>query len=190
MHNRPLLGVLLLAMAAPGCVPVIVAGGATAAAMAHDRRSAGKFMDDELVEVKVGSAVNSDRELADRTHVNATSVNGTLLLTGEAPTPEMRDRILAKVGEVAGVSRTMNEIRIAEPSAFRDRSDDTWITGKVRAKLIGLKSLDSSQIKVVTESHVVYLMGLVYRREGELTTDAARTVGGVERVVKLFEYLD
>lgn len=191
MRRVALPALLLVAVAAPGCAPVIVAGGGAAAAvMASDRRAAGAFVDDELIELKTGSAVNADRELKERVHINATSVNGVLLLTGETPTPALHERVLARVRTVEKVKRVVDEIRVAEPSAFRDRSDDTWRTGKVRAKLAGVQSLDSKHVKVVTENDVVYLMGLVYRREGELATDAARSVGGVARVVQLFEYVD
>jgi osmotically-inducible protein OsmY len=189
--RRFALPVILLIAATPGCAPVVViGGGATAAMMAHDRRPAAAIVDDEMIELKSGSAVNAERELKERAHINTTSFNGVLLLTGEAPTPELRERVLARVRTVEKVKRVVDEIRVAEPSAFRDRSDDTWITGKVRAKLAGVQSLDSKHVKVVTESDVVYLLGLVYRREGDLATDAARSVSGVARVVQLFEYVD
>jgi osmotically-inducible protein OsmY len=191
MRHLALPVVLLVAVVAPGCAPIVViGGGATAAMMAHDRRTAAAIVDDEMIELKSGSAVNADRELKERAHINATSFNGVLLLTGEAPTPEMRERVLARVRTVEKVKRVVDEIRVAEPSAFRDRSDDTWITGKVRTKLAGVQSLDSKHVKVVTENDVVYLLGLVYRREGELATEAARGVAGVTRVVQLFEYVD
>ena len=89
-----------------------------------------------------------------------------------------------------GVRRTVNEIRIGPPSTLADRSNDSWLTGKIKTRLVGVENLQSAQIKVVTENAVVYLMGLVKKDEAESATEAARQVGGVQRVVKLFEYLD
>jgi osmotically-inducible protein OsmY len=190
MRGLLLTTLLATAWVVSGCAPLIIAGGATAVAVAHDRRTTGALVDDQLIEMKAAAAIAGDHELNDKTHVNVTSVNGIVLLTGETPTTEMRDRVLAAVRAVPGVRRTVDDLRIAEPSAFRDRSDDTWITSKVKTKLVGVKDLDSTQVKVVTEHHVVYLMGLVYRKEADLATEATRDVSGVERVVKLFEYLD
>lgn len=106
------------------CTPLIVAGGAGAAVVASDRRTTGAVLDDETIEIKVGSAIAGERELKEQTHINATSLNGMVLLTGEAPTTALRDRVLALTREIPGVRRTVNEIRIAPPSALGDRSRD------------------------------------------------------------------
>lgn len=173
-----------------GCAPLILAGAGTAAVAAHDRRTLGAFIDDQTIETKIAAAIRADQELRTETHVNVTSVNGIALLSGEAATAELRDRVLGKVREVGGVRRTVNEIRLAPPAPLASRSQDTWLTGKVRAALVGIENFDSTHVKIVTESGAVYLMGLVTQREGELATDAARNVQGIARVVKLFEYVD
>lgn len=193
MKPRPrdlvtLLFIALLMLQA--CAPLLLAGAGTAAVAAHDRRTVGAQIDDEAVELKAASAIKSDEELRGHTHINVTSVNGIVLLSGEAATVEQRDRILASVREVAGIRQTVNEIRIAPPSSFGARTYDTWLTTKVKGKLLGAENVDSAQVKVVTENEAVYLMGLVSHREAEQATEAARAVGGVARVVKLFEYLD
>jgi osmotically-inducible protein OsmY len=191
---RALHGSLLLAflvtVAGQGCAPVIVAGGATAVVVAHDRRTVGVQLDDENVETKAATAMRADPELKEQTHVNVTSYNGTALLTGEAPTAALRDRVLSLVRAIPGVRRTVNEIRLAPPSESASRNRDTFLTAKTKTRLLGTRELESSHIKVVTEGATVYLMGLVNKAQGELATEAAREVDGVQRVVKLFEYIE
>jgi osmotically-inducible protein OsmY len=172
-----------------GCIALVAAGGATAVVAANDRRTFGAFIDDQNIEMKVGSAIGADARLKD-IHVNVTSVNGVVLLTGETPSTEQRDLTLDAVRTVRSVRRTVNEIRVAPVTNGQSRAHDTWLTSKVKTKLIGVEKLDSSQIKVVTENSSVYLMGLLKREEAELATNAASDVGGVERIVKLFEYVD
>lgn len=191
---RARLGLPLLILSSlvvlSGCVPVIVAGGATAAVATTDRRTLGSFLDDEAIELKSRKALNSDEKLGDEIHVNITSVNGVVLLTGEAENNELLDRVLTQVRSVAGIRRIVNEIRIAPPREFTYRTNDAWITGKVKSKMLSSDDLDAHRIKVVTENSVVYLMGLVKKTEADLATEATRSVAGVKRVVKLFEYID
>lgn len=181
---------LLLAAFQSACAPLIIAGGATAATVATDRRTVGAFVDDNNIEIKARKALNSDPEIGDDVHVNITSMNGVVLLTGETTTAALRDRALAHIREIPGIRRIVNEVVVREPTDFASRTRDSWITGKVKAKLLGTEHVPASQVKVVTENSVVYLMGLVTQNEGRLAADAARTVDGIERVVKLFEYLD
>lgn len=175
---------------AQGCAPVIVAGGATAAAAAGERRTLGSLVDDESIEIKARKALNDEHDFGDDVHINITSMNGIVLLTGETTTADKRDRAMVLIREIPGIRRIVSEIRVAEPRAFAYTTHDSWITGKVKAKLLGTEGLPSNQIKVVTENSVVYLMGLVTQKEGEIAAEAARTIGGITRVVKLFEYLD
>ncbi len=172
------------------CAPVIVAGGATAAVAATDRRTVGALVDDNAIEIKARKALNSDPEIGDDVHVNITSMNGIVLLTGETTTGALRDRVLALIRNIPGIRRIVNEVRVAEPRAFAYTTHDSWITGKVKAKLIGTENIPSNHIKVVTENSVVYLMGLVKQKEGELAAEATQQVAGVTKIVKLFEYLD
>jgi osmotically-inducible protein OsmY len=172
------------------CAPVIVAGGATAAVVASDRRTVGAFVDDENIEIKARKLLTDDRNLGDDIHVNITSVNGNVLLSGEALTAEMRDKVIDHVRSVPGIRRVVNEINVAEPTAFATRVNDGWITTKVKSKLLNTENIQASHIKVVTENSVVYLMGLVKQEEGNIAAEATRTVGSIKRVVKLFEYTD
>lgn len=180
----------LLAGTLQGCAPVIVAGAATGAAVAHDRRTLGSIVDDTSVELKATGLLDTDPNLKDQVHIDVTSVNGIVLLTGEAPTPELRDRVLATIRTIPSIRRIVNEIRIAPLSSLADRTKDAWISGEVKGHFIATKGLDPTRVKVVTANASVYLMGLVNQQEGDLATNAAADVRGVQRVVKLFEYVN
>lgn len=173
-----------------GCATVIGASAVTGAAVATDRRTVGTMLDDQIIEFKVLDVVRLDDELWQQTHVNATSLNNIVLLTGEAPTDELRSRVEALVQQIPKVRRVHNEMVIAAPSSVLSRSSDSWITSKVKANLISANVEEASRVKVVTENGSVYLMGLVTQREGENATELSRGVSGVQRVVKVFEYLD
>jgi len=179
---------ILFVGALQGCAPVIVAGAATGVAVAHDRRTLGSIVDDTSVELRATGLLDADPNFKDKVHIDVTSINGIVLLTGEAPTPELRDSVLATIRAIPSIRRIVNEIRIAPPSSLADRARDTWISGDVKARIIATKGLDPTRIKVVTADSAVYLMGLVSPEEGDLATSAAANVRGVARVVKLFEY--
>ena len=186
------IAVLGLAVAAGsgGCAPVLVAGAGTAAVVAHDRRTVGAFVDDQTIELKVRNAIHTDPGLRKNAHLSVTSMNGIVLLSGEVPTAEARDLAITQARTVAGIRQIVNELQVGPSASFASRSYDTWLTTKVKTRLVHTEGLDSTRVKVVTEDEVVFLMGLVTRREADLATDSARAVGGVDRVVKLFEYVD
>lgn len=190
--NHRLIAALLVFSATnllAACAPMIVGGAATGAVVATDTRTTGAFLDDEGIEIKSSLAISDDPSLKD-VHINVTSINGVVLLTGEAPTEAQRGKILGHVRAVPRVRRTVDEIRIAPPTAYSSRMSDSLITTKVKSKMLGDDKLDSLRIKVVTEYGVVYLMGLAKKDEAERAADLTRQVGGVQKVVKLFEYLD
>lgn len=191
MHIRWLMFLSLPLLVLQGCAPVVVVGGAAGvASVAHDRRTAGAILDDQSIELKAGAALVSDTGLKNQAHINVTSMNGIVLLTGEAATPEARDEVLRKVREINGVRRTVNEMRIAEPSPMGSRARDSLITSAVKSRFLVTKDFDSTRITIVTEAGVVYLMGLVTHDEGDLAANLAATIDGVERVVKVYEYID
>lgn len=173
-----------------GCVAMVAGGAATGVAVAHDQRSAGAIVDDQGIEIKALSTLKSDREIYKQAHVSVTSYNGIVLVTGEAPSEALRKRIGELVSKVDKVRRVHNEVTLAAPSSMVARSNDTYLTSKVKARMIGTKGFDSTRVKVVTEGGVVYLMGLVTRKEADIATDIARQTDGVQRVVKIFEYVD
>ncbi len=176
-----------------GCTPVVVGGAAAGGAAVYDRRTVGSFVDDEGVELKSRMAIFNDKELNSQIHINITSFNGIVLLSGEAPTAELRARAETITRGIEKVRLVHNEMSIAAPSSLMTRSSDTLITGKVKTSLFGIKGLEGfnpTRVKVVTENGTVYLMGMLYKSEAAAVTEKARQVSGVQRVVKLFEYLD
>lgn len=175
------------------CAPVVVGGAvATGASVAHDRRTTGSVVEDTAIKARVVGGLHEDEELEKNSHINVSVFNGWVLLSGEAPTEAFRTR----AGDIARrqekVRRVFNEITIAAPSSAMTRSSDSWITTKVKSSLfsVDLEGFDPTRVKVVTENGTVFLLGLVYHREADATVAQAQQVAGVQRVVKLFEYLD
>jgi osmotically-inducible protein OsmY len=169
-----------------GCVPLVVAGAAAGTALvATDRRSVGAQADDEAIELKIGNNIGTG--YGDRVHVNVTSYNGIVLLTGEVPEPGL----VATIGEIARttakVRRVHNELVVAAVSPVGSRTDDSYITSKVKTRFVEANKFSATHVKVVTDRKVVYLMGLVKRDESDAAAQIASTTSGVVRVVKLFE---
>ena len=170
-----------------GCFPLAVTGMGAAALMASDRRTTGMYIEDEAIEWKTFARL---REYNGRgAHVNPTSFNRRVLLTGEAPTEELRREIGEAVRKVENVREVTNEIQIAAPSNLAARGNDALITSNVKARMVNNGKFSPSHVKVLTEANVVYLMGLVTPPEGEAAVEIARTAQGVSRVVKVFEYV-
>jgi osmotically-inducible protein OsmY len=172
-----------------GCIPLMVAGAAGGAALvATDRRSAGTQVDDEAIELKIANNIGAG--FGDRVHVNVTSYNGLVLLTGEVPTQDLVGQIGEIARTTAKVRRVVNEIGVMPVSSIGTRTNDSYITSKVKARFVEANKFPPNRVKVVTEREVVYLMGLVTHAEGDAAAQIAATTSGVIRVVKLFEYLD
>ena len=179
------LAAALLASSLAGCAPLLLGGAVSTALMATDRRSSGAQIDDEAIELR--SAARLSEAMGDRVHINITSYNRQVLLTGEAPTEALRERAEQIVGRVDNVRAIVNEIVVATPTSLPQRSGDVLITGKVRASYVDAADLQAQAIKVVTERSVVYLMGRVTPREAERATAIARQINGVQKVVRVFE---
>jgi osmotically-inducible protein OsmY len=173
--------------AAQGCIPVIVGGTGMAVAMVSDRRSSGAYVEDESIEWK--SVKRIEDALGDKVHVNATAFNRKLLLTGEAFNEASRDEAGRIAAAVENVKEVVNELRVAPTSTLSARSNDSYISSQVKARFVPQKAFRVQQVKVVTEASTVYLMGLVTQREGDAATEVARTTSGVQKVVRVFEYI-
>jgi osmotically-inducible protein OsmY len=187
MRIRNLALVLLLALL-PACAPMIMVGGAaTGVIVAEDRRTTGTQLDDQNIEVKAGIRISQQHR--DLVHINITSYNRNVLLTGEAPTAAVRADIEKIVAGIDGVRGVVNEIAVAGASSFGTRTNDSYITSKVKAGFVTAQKFYPGHVKVVTESGVVYLLGLVLRQEADEATEIARGVGGVQKVVRVFEYV-
>ncbi len=155
--------------------------------MAVDRRSTGAQVDDQTIDLRTLSAVNA--AIGDRGHVSGTSYDRVVLLTGEVPTEADRAKVEAAVAKVENVRAVVNELAVMPNSSLSERSNDTVITGKVKAAFVDTKGLQVASMKVITERGVVYLMGRVTETEATLAGNVARAVGGVQKVVKVFEII-
>jgi osmotically-inducible protein OsmY len=175
-----------------GCAaPLVLAGAAAGSvAVAHDRRSAGMQLDDNSTEIKAKAAIAEDKELADNSHINVTSFGGVVLVSGEIRRQELRDRIEPLIRKVATVRKVYNEVIVAEPASTGPRLGDSWISTKIKSKLLANEEIDGTRVKVVTEAKTVYLMGMVTRAEANIATAVASDTGGVDRIVRVFEYID
>ena len=168
-----------------GCAPLIVGGAVMTGVVATDRRTAGTQLEDEAIELKVASAVRQN--LGDRVHLNVTSFNRQVLLSGEAATAADRERAEKLAQSQENVKTVVNDLAVMAPSSLTQRTKDTVTTSQIKAAFIDTKDLQSNSIKVVTERGIVYLMGRVTQREAKRATDIARSVGGVAKVVRVFE---
>jgi osmotically-inducible protein OsmY len=182
--------VLLLAVAAllSGCAPLVVGGAVAGGAMvAVDRRQPDIMATDERVEIQASNRIGD--LFKDKGHVNVTSYNRQVLLTGEAPTEALKqeaERAAASTQEVRSVT---NELTVGAPSSLGQRSNDTYLTSVVKSRFVTAQKFNPVHVKVVTEAGTVYLMGMVTRKEADDATQLARTTSGVKRVVRVFEYI-
>jgi osmotically-inducible protein OsmY len=184
---RVLLASLAISGVLGGCVAV--AGGAMIGGtmMAVDRRTTGAQVDDQTIDLRTSSAITA--AIGDRGHVNASSYNRVVLLTGEVPTDADRAKVEAAVAKVENVRAVVNELAVMPNSSLGGQTNDTIITGKVKAAFLDAKELQVASIKVITERGVVFLMGRVTENESNIAAQVARSVGGVQKVVKVFEII-
>jgi osmotically-inducible protein OsmY len=186
---RNIFGLLIVA-ALPllgGCAAAVIGGAATGVLVAEDRRTVGTVTDDKGIELRASSRVN---ERVPNGHFNFTSYNRMLLVTGEvfnATERENAERAARTIDNVRGI---YNELQIAPVSGLSARTNDSYLTSKIKARFVDAQQFNAIHVKVVTEASVVYLMGLVKRAEADAATEIARTTSGVQKVVRLFEYLE
>jgi osmotically-inducible protein OsmY len=187
LQRSPLamLATLMLTGALSGCAPLVVGGAVVTGVIATDRRTAGTQLEDESIELKVASAVRQN--LGERVHLNATSYNRQVLLTGEARTQADKAQAEQLAQSQENVRLVVNDLAVMAPSTLTQRSRDLVLTGQVKAAFIDAKDLQANSVKVVAERGIVYLMGRVTAREAQRATDIARNVRGVTKVVRVFE---
>jgi len=184
--SRLLLTVFAIAQLT-ACVPVIVGGAAAGGAMAADRRTSGIYVEDQNIEIK--AARKMETNLGEESHVNITSFNRNVLLTGEVPNAELKAKAEALVKTITNTRNVTNEIIIAPKSSISDRTNDTFITSKVKANFVAESNFSDHHVKIITEASTVFLMGLVTQKEASIATEIARNTDGVKKVVKVFEYM-
>lgn len=183
---------VLLAAAVSGalsaCVPLVIGGSVLGGTLvATDRRTSGAQLEDEGIELRASNRLRDD--VAQRGHINVTSYNRQVLITGEVPTEGDRKLAEQVVSGVDNVRSIVNELVVIGNSTLTQRSADTLITGQVKAAMVDAKDLYPTAFKVVTERGVVYLMGRVTQREADRATEVARSVNGVQKLVRIFEII-
>jgi osmotically-inducible protein OsmY len=186
---KRILALLALAFAVPllsGCIGLAVTGAGAAALMIDDRRTTGVYIEDENIEWKALGVVHDRFKGA---HVNTTSFNRKVLLTGEVSTEDVKKAVEDAVKGIPSVREVANELQVAGNSSVTSRGNDAIITSNVKARMVGNGKFSPNHVKVVTEAGTVYLLGLVTQTEGEAAVEIARSTSGVSRVVKVFEYV-
>lgn len=170
-----------------GCFGAAVVGVGAGALVIADRRVSETYLADEAIELRIATRVAE--QYGERAHVNATSYNRMVLLTGEVPDIATRNEIEKTVAKVPNVATITNELRVAPVSSISGRADDTYITSKVKARFIDYNQFSVNHVKVVTEAGAVHLLGLVTQREADAAADIARTTKGVAKVVRVLEII-
>jgi len=185
--RRNLLVLVALVPWLAGCFPAAVVGVGTGALVYADRRPTETVLTDEGIEIRAANRVRET--FGNRVHVNVTSYNRSLLLTGEVPDAATQAQVAKIVGEVPNVKAISNELAVLGNSSLTSRSNDVLITSKVKARFIDANQFSANHVKVVTERGAVYLLGLVTQREAKAAVEIARTTGGVQKVVRVMEII-
>ena len=180
---------VLLTGALTACVGPLIVGGAMVGGslVATDRRTSGAQLDDEAIELRAANQINSN--LGTRVRVSVTSYNRQVLLTGEVPNLQDKQRVEQVVKAVDSVASVVNELAVLNSPSFMDRSSDALLTGRIKAMLLDARDLQSNAFKVVTERGTTYLMGRVTQREADRATEVVRATPGVQKVVRILEII-
>lgn len=181
-----LIALVLLTVQLTGCFPAVVGGAAVGGSMAADRRTSGIYVEDENIELKTMKRMSQYMDKA--SHINVTSYNRIVLLTGEVPNAGQQTQAETLTREISNVRSIHNALTIGFASSISDRTNDAYITTKVKARFVSENMFPANVVKVVTEAGVVYLMGIVSEKEANDAVEIARSTEGVSKVVKVFEY--
>lgn len=187
---RPLFAAALLASVLPACAPLVIGAiAAGTAIVATDRRTTGAQIDDQAIELRLSNELGTAfKANPGDFHISINSYERKVLLTGEVPTEQAK----AQAGEIAArslnVRAVVNELAVAKPSTLGQRTNDATLGTKVRAQFVNTKEIPFNSISIVTERGIVYLMGFVTAKEGEIAAYVASRVSGVQQVVKVFDF--
>ncbi len=181
--------IFLSAALLQGCAAAVVAGTTGAVAAANDRRTLGSQIDDNNIEIKASLALSEIERLSKHANVNIVSFNGIVLISGQVANEEMKNEAYRAIENIQGIRKIHNQLRIGSNTGITTKTHDTWLTSKVKTRLLADENVSGHSIKVVTENGEVFLMGLVSAQEADQAVDIARNISGVERVIKVFEYL-
>lgn len=181
--------VILIVSVLQGCAAVAVVAVTTGASMATDRRSIGNQIDDQSIEVEAYNELTKNKSLNDNTNLHIVSLNGSVLIVGQAPNTYLKDQAIKIINNINGVVRVHNQIRIGNSISLTTQTNDIWLTSKVKSALFSSDKVKANTIKVITENAEVFLMGLVTQKEADIAVNITRNISGVNRVYKAFEYL-
>ncbi|MFK8397427.1 BON domain-containing protein [Pseudomonas sp. BGr12] len=192
MTRPPLIAAALaVTMALGGCSSFVSATRDKPIDDDKGTRTLGSKIDDSLIETKVAvNVAKADADLDRNSHVVVISYNGVVLLAGQTPRADLKNKAEQAAKEVQKVKTVHNELQILQPSSLAARSNDTWLTTKIKSQMLADANVPSTRIKVLTENGIVYMLGLVTRKEGDLATQVVQGVDGVQKIVRLFEYID
>jgi len=182
-------GMLMLISALQGCAVATVVAVTAGATMVADRRTFSKQIDDQSIELRAHNELNKQKALSKNTNLHVISMNGTVLVVGQAPTSYLRDLAIKIIQDVPDIITIHNQVRINSTTAITTRSNDLWLTSKVKSALLKNGAVNAQDIKVVTENSEVFLMGLVTKQEASIVVEVTRNINGVSRVFKAFEYI-
>ena len=171
-----------------GCIGVVAGGAAAGGAIVADRRTSGIYVEDENIELK--SVKFMETNLGEHAHVNVTSYNRNVLLTGEVPDEAAKAKAESAVKAITNVRNITDEIVVGPKSSLSSRSNDTYLTSKVKTQFVTENKFQANYVKVVTENSVVYLLGIVNKAEADAAAEIAANTDGVTKVVKVFEYIN
>lgn len=188
MQHSKLLSTLIIATALQGCAAAAIATVIGTASIASDNRSLTGLIDDKKIEISAHNQLNSIDALKNRTNIQVASVNGKVLVVGQAPTPHLRDQAITALKKVQGIRSLHDQIRIRNTASITTKSNDVWLTSKVKAAIFTNENLATGSIKIVTENGEVFLLGLVSKSQAKSAVDAARHINGVNRVFRMFDY--
>jgi osmotically-inducible protein OsmY len=188
--SRKIACLLALISVLQGCAIATVTAITAGASIATDRRSMSQQVDDQRIEFLGHNELAKHKELSDNTNLHIISVNGTVLIVGQAPNTYLRDTAVKKVSALKGVIKVHNQIRISSNTAITTQTNDIWLTSKIKSALFASDEINAKDIKVVTENAEVFLLGLVSLKEANSAINIARNISGVSKVFKAFELID
>ena len=190
---RALLLISFLSVTAilSGCTAAVVGGAAAGTSIALDKRTTGNYVEDQNIKMKFGYLYDENELFNDKSHINVTSYNLQILITGEVENEKQKQALSQIARGVKNIRHAYNEAIIAPVTSYSSRSNDSYLTAKIKTSVFtNINELEGAQVKVVTENGSVFLMGLVTKKQGGQITEIARTTQGVKKVIKLFEYTD
>lgn len=187
--SAQIAGLLMLASALQGCAVATVVAVTAGATMVADRRSFSKQIDDQTIEFVAHNELNKQKALSQNTNLHIVSMNGIVLVVGQAPNSYLRDLAIKTIQDVPDIVTIHNQVRISSTTAITTQSNDIWLTSKVKSALLANGDVNAKDIKVVTENSEVFLLGLVTPKEASIVVEIVRNINGVSRVIKVFEYI-